>query len=126
MRHMPYNAAVRFLRNAPIVMILLVLAACAPQATTPPPGANAPNTAAASATETLAQVAHHRMEIGRLQTGAYTTNVLVDLDIPRGVRWTVLDFSTDAYLLRFTHDEVPDVVWLVDPSGVRTRAAASN
>jgi hypothetical protein len=121
---MAYNAAVRFLWNTPILVILLVLAACAPQATRP--AQNTPNTAAASETQTLAQVAHHRMEIGRLQTGAYTTNVLVDLDIPRGVRWTVLEFSGDAYLLRFTHDAVPDVEWLVDPAGVRTSSAPTS
>lgn len=118
---MPYNDAVRHLWNASILATLLVLAACAPQATTP-----TPDSAAASETQTLAQVAHHRMEIGRLQTGSYTTNVLVDLDIPRGVRWTVLDFSSNSYLLRFTHDEVSDVVWLVGPSGVETSGAPAD
>ena len=82
-----------------------------------------PDSTAANETQMVAEIAHHRMEIGRLQTGAYTTNVLVDLELPRGVRWTVLEFAEDTYVLRFTNDEVPDLLWLVDPAGVRTRSA---
>ena len=101
-----------------IVVILAGLAACAPTTSAPTPG-----TPAATATQTVAEIAYHRMEIGRLRTGAYTTNVLIDLDLPRGARWTVLEFADDAFVLRFTNDDVPDVVWIVDPRGVRVRAA---
>ena len=105
-------------RLALLVQLLAALAACAPAATAP-----APTTPAADATQTVAEVAFHRMEIGRLQTGVYTTNVLVDLDLPRGVRWTVLEFSDTDYVLRFSNDDIPDVVWIVDPRGVRVRSA---
>lgn len=111
-------AAMDPLRLLLMVALLAVLGACAPQAQTP-----TPDSAAAEATQTLATIAHHRMEIGRLQTGAYTTNVLVDLELPRGVRWTVLEFAADTYLLRFTNEDVPDTEWLVDPAGVRSRPA---
>ena len=108
------------LRIALTLATLIVLAACAPQAQPPTTSGATPSSAAAGATQTVAEIAHHRMEIGRLQTGAYTTNVLVDIEIPRGVRWTVLEFAEDDYLLRFTNDDVPDVLWLVEPGGVRT------
>jgi hypothetical protein len=35
------------------------------------------------------------MELGRLRLGVYTTNVLVDLDLPRGARVTVEAFDDD-------------------------------
>ena len=112
------------LRIALTLATLIVLAACAPQAQPATTPATTPSGAAAGATQTIAEIAHHRMEIGRLQTGAYTTNVLVDIEIPRGVRWTVLEFAEDDYLLRFTHDEVPGALWLVEPDGVRTEDAS--
>lgn len=101
------------------LLVVGALAACAPTTQ-----ASLPNTPAAQETQTVAQVAFHRMEIGRLQTGAYTTNVLVDLQLPRGVRWTVLEFTDRDYLLRFNHDEVTTLEWLVDPSGVRVLDAS--
>lgn len=58
------------------------------------------------------------MEIGYLQTGSYTTNALVDLQLPRGVRWTLEEFSEQNYRLRFTDDSRPGVAWLVSPAGV--------
>lgn len=110
---MPYNGIVKRIRIITLVLSLLVLAACAPQASR-----TAVDSPEAAQTDTVARIAHHRMEIGLLQTGSYTTNVLVDLDLPRGVRWTVLEFGADSYLLRFTNDAVPGIVWLVEPSGV--------
>ena len=101
-----------------LVLLIALLGACAPTVSTPSPG-----TPAADATQTVAEIAYHRMAIGRLQTGVYTTNILIDLELPRGVRWTVLEFGDDDYVLRFTNDSVPDVVWIVDPRGVRVRSA---
>ena len=101
-----------------LALVVVTLGGCAPTV-----AATTPGTPAADATQTVAEVAYHRMEIGRLQTGAYTTNVLVDIDLPRGVRWTVLEFADDDYVLRFSNDDVPGVVWIVDPRGVRVRSA---
>ena len=118
---MPANASDRWADTARLTLLVLLIAllgACAPTATAPMPG-----TPAADATQTVAEIAYHRMEIGRLQTGVYTTNVLVDLELPRGVRWTVLEFGDDDYVLRFSNDSVPDVVWIVTPRGVRVQSA---
>jgi hypothetical protein len=108
---------------------LLTLSACAPgtAAIEPGPGvatrpeleAAAPfDTPAAREVERAAQEAFHRMEIGRLRLGVYTTNVLVDLDLPRGARVTVEAFGDDDYRLRFTSDAALEAAWLVSPRGV--------
>ena len=101
-------------RYAPVAMLILTLAACVPRV-----GGDAFASAVAQEAEQAAHIAFHRMEIGRLETGAYTTNVLVDLTLSRGVRWTLIDFSADSYRLRFTIDAEPTIGWLVSPSGVR-------
>ena len=112
----------RFRPALPVLLavLLALLAACAPSAG-PAPGSALPDDPAARAAERTARLAYHRMEIGRLETGAYTTNVLVDLALPQGVRWTVDDFSVDgsSYRLRVTHAALPEVAWLVSPAGVR-------
>ena len=95
--------------------VVLSLSACAPRFST----GGILATPAAVAAETAAQIAFHRMEIGLLQTGEYTTNALLELDLPQGVKWTLQDFSTTTYELRFTSAAVPEVVWEVTPDGVR-------
>jgi hypothetical protein len=95
-----------------LVAASLVMSACAPAAT----AFDAPE---AREVEQAAQQAFHRMELGRLQTGAYTTNVLVDLDLPRGARITVEDASDDDFRLRLTSDATPELAWLVTPRGVQ-------
>lgn len=104
------------------LLALALLAGCAPQLGVDPELLASP---AAIATEQTAQIAYHRMEIGYLQTGSYTTNVLVDLALPRGVRWTLEEFAGDSYRLRFTHDELPTLAWLVSPRGVRLEQRAA-
>ena len=109
-------------RLLPTVLLGLVLlfSACAPRAGT----ANSPpstdlTTPQAKQTEETAEIAYHRMAIGLLQTGEYTTNVLLELSLPKGVKWTLLEFSGTDYQLRFTSDDVPAYAWLVTPQGVR-------
>lgn len=93
---------------------LTVLAACTPTTTRAPL-----DDPAAQAVDRVAQETFHRMELGRLSTGTYTTNVLVDVDLPQGARVTVEAFDGDDYLLRVDSDAVPSVVWYVSPGGVR-------
>lgn len=93
-------------------LLLLVLSACAPSAA-------AFDTPAAREVERAAYEAYHRMELGRLRLGVYTTNVLVDLDLPRGARITAEAYDDDDYRLRLTSDAALDVAWLVTPRGVR-------
>jgi hypothetical protein len=100
-----------------VAALLLTLAACAPALDGV--DASAFETPAALEVERAAQEAYHRMELGRLRLGVYTTNVLVDLDLPRGARVTVEAFGDDDYRLRFTSDAALDLAWLVTPDGVR-------
>lgn len=107
------------IRPALVALVwLAVLAACAPTTTAP-----ALDDPAARAVDGVAQETFHRMELGRLATGTYTTNVLVDVDLPQGARVTVEAFEGDDYLLRVDSDAVPGVVWYVSPDGVRRDVA---
>ena len=115
-----------------VALLSLVLAACAPRAQTfdapngsepeAAPSAAAFDTPAARDVERAAYVAYHLMELGRLRLGVYTTNVLVDLELPRGARITVEAFDDegdDDYRLRLTSDAALEIAWLVTPHGVR-------
>jgi hypothetical protein len=111
MLHLPTRVRVLLLTAA---CLAAALVACVPAATT-----EALSGPAGQALERTASEAYHRMELGRLRTGSYTTNVLVDVDLPRGARVTVEAFSGDDYRLRVDSDVVEGVVWLVSPRGVR-------
>lgn len=106
---------------SPLLALLLVaLAACAPAPGTAPTGTAAPaNPEDLAILERTAWEAWHLMELGRLRSGVYTTNALVDLPLPQGVRWTLLAFDETAYELSVSSDEGSDG-FLVDPSGVRS------
>lgn len=97
----------------------LLLAGCAPGALQEAP-AGPP--AEASDLERTAWAAWHYMELGRLEEGAYTTNALVDLRLPQGVRWDLVDFGEEGYALevrRVDAEGEPEVAYHVDPEGVR-------
>lgn len=102
-----------------LLLALLALSACAPTSTTPPPSPAA--TAEQQALERTAYIVYHRMAIGYLETGSYTTNVLVDVSLPQGVRWTLLEYPQDgsSYTLRLTSDAVMGHAYRVSPAGVR-------
>ncbi|MDZ7801276.1 MAG: hypothetical protein U5K81_10860 [Trueperaceae bacterium] len=107
----------RVLVPAALGLVLLV-GACAPttepQAATRP--ADGPSDEASPAART-AWEAWHLMEIGRLRDGVYATNILVDLSLPQGVRWTVVEFADDDYVLRVSGEEA-DTAYRVSPAGV--------
>ena len=124
---MKFNPTKRRLLAAALVSFTLLVSACAPR-TAPsnnPPGGAAPvasaalGTPQARATAETAEIAYHRMAIGFLQSGEYTTNALLELALPKGVKWTLDEFSGTDYRLRFTSDEVPVYAWLVTPQGVQ-------
>lgn len=104
-----------------VLLLALVVSACAP--TLGGVDASAFETPAAREVERAAQEAYHRMELGRLRLGTYTTNVLVDLDLPRGARVTVEAFGDDTYRLQLTSDAALGLAWIVTPDGVRRAAA---
>lgn len=107
------------------ISLFLLLAACAPrtqEAVTTPDAAPIFSSPAAQETDRVAQAAYHRMELERLQGGTYTTNVLINLDVPTGVRWILVEPTTDtSYTLRFTSADVPGAAWIVTPDGVEPR-----
>ena len=96
-------------RVAPLSLLaaafILLAAACAPSTL---PGAD---DAAVQELQTTAEVLYHRMELGYLESGIYTTNVLVDAPIPEGARWTLQEFASDGsdYLLVLTSTRVEGV-----------------
>ncbi len=104
---------------------LLLLAACAPstqEATTNPETGLTLESPAAQEVERVATAAFHRMELVKLEEGVYTANVLINLDVPQGVRWVLAEPTTeDSYTLRFTSTNVPGVAWIVTPEGVEPR-----
>ncbi len=102
----------------PLFAFLLIglLSACAPRTQTFSEIVNSP---AAQQLEQIANIAFHRMEISRLESGLYTTNVLMDLPLPQGAAWTLESLAQDAYQIRFTSVNVPGFAWLVSPDGVK-------
>jgi len=96
--------------------LLVALAACAPATQAPLPGG-----AAARQLDVTARIVYHRMAIGYLETGAYTTNVLVDVQLPTGARWTLEAYPDGgtSYRLRILSTQVPGIAWEVSPDGVR-------
>jgi hypothetical protein len=96
--------------------LVLVLASCAPVTQAP-----LPNSDTARQLDRTARIVYHRMAIGYLETGRYTTNVLVDVQLPAGARWTLEAYARDgsSYRLRITSNSVPGIAWEVTPNGVR-------
>lgn len=113
-------------RTAPLALmfaLIAVLAACAPTAQVPATGQGPQFVAALSAAEQpaveTARTIWHRMELGRIETGSYTSNVLVDLsDLPPGVAFLMESFPGESFEMRVTDDALPGIYWLVTPAGV--------
>lgn len=104
------------------LLVMLLFTACAPQAMQAGPVRPVElESAEAQAVNQTATAAWHRMQAEYLETGSYSTNVLADLSLPPGVRWTLEAFTDEAYVLRFTSNAVPDYAWFVSPEGVRIR-----
>lgn len=68
--------------------------------------------------ERTAQLAYHKMEEAKLETGSYNTNVLADLALPQGVLWQLESLAEDGYQLRFVSSDVPGFAYVVTPEGV--------
>jgi len=105
--------------RSPTSWPLLLLAAAALSACVPTAVTERLAGPAAQAVERAAYETYHRMELGRLRLGTYTTNVLVDVELPRGARVTVEAFTGDDYRLRLDSDFVEGIAWHVTPRGVR-------
>ncbi len=95
--------------------LMLVLSGCLPRIGGPQ---NVLESQEAIQTRQVADIAYHQMEIGKLESGEYNTNVLADLVLPRGTLWTLVAFGEGSYTLRFTSQAITDFAWLVSPAGV--------
>ncbi|HLR45803.1 MAG TPA: hypothetical protein VK092_01490 [Deinococcales bacterium] len=126
----------RRLRTLAAALLLagpLTLAGCAPSLSAPAapqeeqPGGPLLETARSAAEEPARDTAitiWHRMELGRLEAGSYTSNVLEDLtDLPRGIAFFMDAFPGESFELRVLDDAVPDVYWLVTPAGISRHEA---
>lgn len=121
-----FGTAARLTRTAPgaggwarpllFLTLVALLGACAPGAF----GPGASTDPVATELERTAQVLYHRMELGRLETGVYTTNALIDVKLPEGARWTLQEFATDgsSYLLVLRSSRLASTAWRVSPRGV--------
>lgn len=108
------------IRQASVLAVMALAVALLASGCVPAAVADSPlDSPVARAVERAAQETYHRMELGRLATGSYTTNVLVDVDLPRGSRITLEDFTGADYRLRLDADALPDAAWIVTPRGVR-------
>ncbi len=96
-------------------LTVLLLTACAPGTRTLTEITGSPES---QQLERTAELAYHKMELARLETGTYNTNVLADLALPQGVLWQLETLTTDAYQLRFVSSDVPGFAYLVNPDGV--------
>ena len=108
------------------IVLLSILAACAPRTQNSVDSDVSASSPAAQETERVATAAFHRMELAQIEDGVYTTNVLINLDLPQGVRWMLEDLNDDDYTLRFTSSDVPDVAWIVTPDGVEPQRVEAN
>lgn len=68
-----------------------------------------------------AEIVYHRMELGKLELGAYTTTPLVDAAIPQGAMLTLIDYDAEAgstYELLLTSHALEGVGFRITPRGV--------
>jgi hypothetical protein len=104
-----------FLLSKVFFLTVLLLSACAPGTRTLTEITASPES---QQLERTAQLAYHKMEEAKLETGTYTTNVLADLALPQGVLWQLETLTNDSYQLKFVSNDVPGFAYLVNPDGV--------
>lgn len=118
----PLPVAAAFRMAALALALLLALAACAPGAF----GGADPNDPVVAELQRAAEIIFHRMELGKLELGAYTTTPLVDARIPEGATLTLVEYDAEAgstYMLMLTSSRFPEGAWRITPRGVSRVAA---
>ncbi|MFA5550775.1 MAG: hypothetical protein WDA03_04080 [Trueperaceae bacterium] len=114
-----------FLRTRSVLAalaLLVALGACAPGAFG---GAN-PDDPVVAELQRTAEIIFHRMELGRLELGSYTTTPLVDATIPEGATLTLVEFDTvngSTYTLMLTSSRFTAGAWRITPRGISRVAA---
>lgn len=98
------------------------LAACAPGAF----GSAGNVDPVAAELQNAAEIIYHRMELGRLELGKYTTTPLVDLtNLPEGATVTLIEYDVergDFYTILLTSSRLPGTSWRITERGVRRSA----
>ncbi len=115
------------IRSGLLILLLIgaTLAACAPTTVPPvtgPPAETEPDPREERAVD-IASTIFHRMELGNLENGSYSADVLIDLELPRGIAWTMVTFPGETFEMRVTDDLLPGTYWLVTPDGIRRMPA---
>ena len=88
-------------------------------------GAN-PNDPVVAELQRAAEIIYHRMELGRLELGGYTTTPLVDASIPEGATLTLVEYDAEkgaTYTLMLTSSRFTEGAWRITPRGVSRVAA---
>lgn len=119
------------LASLAFVSLALTIVACAP-ATVQPPAGDGPVAGTDRAIVVPAELADPdpllrtaweawlRMELYWLQQGSYSTDALLELALPSGVRWTVIEYGPADYTLAVTGDTSTGSL-RVDPGGVHVQ-----
>ncbi len=100
-----------------VLALLLLLGSCAPGAF----GGADPDDPTVAELQRAAEIIYHRMELGRLDLGAYTTTPLVDATIPEGATLTLVEYDTvngSTYTLMLRSTKFPQGAWRITPRGV--------
>lgn len=107
-----------------LTLLVASLAACAPGAF----GSAGRADPVADELQNAAEIIYHRMELGRLELGKYTTTPLVDLaNLPEGATVTLIEYDVergDFYTISLTSSRLPGAAWRITERGVR-RATTS-
>lgn len=107
---------------AAALALVLALAACAPGAF----GGADPDDPAVAELQRAAEIIYHRMELGYLELGGYTTTPLVDATIPEGATLTLVEYDAEngsTYTLMLTSSRFTQGAWRITPRGVSRVAA---
>src|SRR5690554_3887175 len=102
---------------ATALTMVLILTACAPGAF----GGADPDDPAVAELQRAAEIIYHRMELGRLDLGAYSTTPLVDAALPEGATLTLVEYDTESgstYTLMLTSTKFQGGAWRITPRGV--------
>lgn len=102
-----------------LALLVSSLAACAPGAF----GSAGKADPVADELQNAAEIIYHRMELGRLELGKYTTTPLVDLDnLPEGATVTLIEYDVergDFYTIQLTSSRLAGTSWRITERGVR-------
>lgn len=115
---MPDRTAGKYAKSIFAALLLaIVVSACAPGAF----GGARPDDPIVAELQRSAEIIYHRMELGRLELGAYTTTPLIDARIPEGATLTLIQYDAEngsTYTLLLSSSRFTGGSWRITPRGV--------